>query len=185
MKHIAIILLLLLATSCGSFRTAEPQISVRTVNFDQQFYAFNTYDYNYIHFMWQTDPYFFYNNGYFINGIYQPFYLHPFFNRYCRFRNFTPNHNYYINNTTRVNTRRVTSTRNTRVITRRDRTVRPRNIRATTTRRANTTRATTTRRVNTTMRPRSTMNTRSRTVQPRRSSQPSRSSRSTQVKRRG
>jgi hypothetical protein len=137
MKKLTIILLLLLTTSCVSFRIGEPRVSIRTEGFEQQFYVFNTYDYNQIHFLWVNNPYYFYNYGYYVNGIYRPYYLHPYFTRYCTYRNIRPNHNYYLSRRT-VNSRQRTISRRYNVTTRRQRTIQPQR-RNTTIRRSNTT----------------------------------------------
>lgn len=105
LRALLVILTISMMTSCASFQLATEPVNVT--------YGFGYYDYNAIHSLYITNPYYFYDNFYFDQyGVRRYYYNHPYFVRYCNTRNFTPNHHYYINNSHKksyVNSRRTTT----------------------------------------------------------------------------
>jgi|DEB0MinimDraft_12_1074336.scaffolds.fasta_scaffold00020_76 hypothetical protein len=109
-KLLLIILSALLISSCASFQL-ESGVSTIDVNH---------YNYDRIHYLYTSNPNYFYTNTY-INqyGVRNYYYQHPYFIRYCANRNIRPYNNHYNNRLTKViPTRRVQSRyTNTRVNT--------------------------------------------------------------------
>lgn len=83
-----------LMTSCGPVRVMPSSYDINDYSYD-----FNVYNYNYIHYLYVNNPNFFYSRTY-INEFGQVlfFYQHPYFLRYCNYRNITPNRIYYSQN---------------------------------------------------------------------------------------